>query len=202
MVRACLGLVIAGRLSNADHRLIIISSPSVWDFSNDWHITIRHPRSRFGGGDTLDHIRGPANLLWPPLVGFGTIVLGFVAGYYAGRALGLQVGTELRTFAFTVGVYNYGFIPIPVMESLFNREHVGVLLVHNVGCELAPSPGRGHPDAVRAVATGRLAPGVESRHLLGRPQHDSFQPAIGYPINSHPVCDPWSTDSPGNQTRR
>ena len=82
-------------------------------------------------------LRHPANLLWPPLVGFGTIVLGFVAGYYAGRALGLQVGTGLRTFAFTVGVYNYGFIPIPVMESLYNREHVGVLLVHNVGCELA-----------------------------------------------------------------
>jgi predicted permease len=82
-------------------------------------------------------LRHPANLLWPPLVGFGTIALGFAAGYYAGRALGLQVGTGLRTFAFTVGIYNYGFIPIPVMESLFGREHVGVLLVHNVGCELA-----------------------------------------------------------------
>jgi malate permease and related proteins len=82
-------------------------------------------------------LRNPANLLWPPLVGFGTIALGFAAGYYAGRALGLHVGTGLRTFAFTVGIYNYGFIPIPVMESLFGRGHVGVLLVHNVGCELA-----------------------------------------------------------------
>jgi len=82
-------------------------------------------------------LRDPANLAWPPLVGFGTMVLGFAVGYYAGRGLGLHVGTGLRTFAFTVGIYNYGFIPIPVMESLFNREHVGVLLVHNVGCELA-----------------------------------------------------------------
>ncbi len=82
-------------------------------------------------------LRHPANLLWPPLVGFGTIVLGFAAGYYAGRALGLHVGTGLRTFAFTVGIYNYGFIPIPLMESLFGREPLGVLLVQNMGCDLA-----------------------------------------------------------------
>jgi hypothetical protein len=82
-------------------------------------------------------LRQPANLIWPPLVGFGTIVLGFAVGYYAGRALGLHVGAGLRTFACTVGIYNYGFIPIPVMESLFGRDSVGVLLVHNVGCEMA-----------------------------------------------------------------
>jgi malate permease and related proteins len=82
-------------------------------------------------------LRSPANLVWPPLVGFGTTVLGYVAGHYVGRALGLHVGTGLRTFAFAVGVYNYGYIPVPIMESLYNREHVGVLLVHNLGCELA-----------------------------------------------------------------
>jgi predicted permease len=82
-------------------------------------------------------LRDPANIVWPPLAGFGTIVLGFAVGYYAGRAIGLQVGSGLRTFAFAVGVYNYGFIPIPLMESLFGREPLGVLLVQNMGCELA-----------------------------------------------------------------
>ena len=82
-------------------------------------------------------LREPANILWPPLAGFGTIVLGFAVGYYAGRALGLHVGSGLRTFAFTVGIYNYGFIPIPLMESLYGREPLGVLLVQNMGCELA-----------------------------------------------------------------
>jgi len=82
-------------------------------------------------------LRVPANILWPPVAGFGTIVLGFAVGYYAGRALGLHVGTGLRTFAFTVGIYNYGFIPIPLMESLFGRGPLGVLLVQNMGCELA-----------------------------------------------------------------
>ena len=55
----------------------------------------------------------------------------------AGRGLGLQVGAGLRTFAFAVGIYNYGFIPIPLMESLYGREPLGVLLVQNMGCELA-----------------------------------------------------------------
>ena len=82
-------------------------------------------------------LRDPANIGWPPLAGFLTIVLGFAVGFYAGRALGLQVGSGLRTFAFTVGIYNYGFIPIPLMESLFGREPLGVLLVQNMGCELA-----------------------------------------------------------------
>lgn len=82
-------------------------------------------------------LRVPANIVAPPLAGFITIVLGFAVGYYAGRALGLHVGSGLRTFAFTVGVYNYGFIPIPLMESLYGREPLGVLLVQNMGCELA-----------------------------------------------------------------
>jgi malate permease and related proteins len=82
-------------------------------------------------------LRDPANLVWPPLAGCVTILLGFAVGYYAGRALGLHVGAGLRTFAFAVGIYNYGFIPIPLMESLYGREPLGVLLVQNMGCEIA-----------------------------------------------------------------
>ena len=82
-------------------------------------------------------LRDPSNLVWPPVAGFATIVLGFAVGHYAGRALGLQAGAGLRTFAFAVGIYNYGFIPIPLMESIYGREPLGVLLVQNMGCELA-----------------------------------------------------------------
>jgi hypothetical protein len=82
-------------------------------------------------------LRDPSNLAWPPVAGFVSIVLGFAVGYGAGRALGLHVGSGLRTFAFAVGIYNYGFIPIPLMESLYGRGPLGVLLVQNMGCELA-----------------------------------------------------------------
>ena len=82
-------------------------------------------------------LRDPANLLWPPVTGFVTIVLGFAVGYFVGRVLGLHVGSGLRTFAFAVGIYNYGFIPIPLMESLYGRGPLGVLLVQNMGADVA-----------------------------------------------------------------
>ena len=83
-------------------------------------------------------LQGARNLVSAPLVGFGTVAGGFLLAFIAGRILGLQKGTGLRTFAFCNGIYNYGFIPIPVMLALFgDRGSMGVLLVHNVGIELA-----------------------------------------------------------------
>jgi predicted permease len=82
-------------------------------------------------------LRTPGNLVWAPFVGFVTMVLGFGVAWWAGRALGLEVGTGLRTFGFAVGIYNYSYIPIPLVSTLFGREALGVLLVHNVGCEAA-----------------------------------------------------------------
>lgn len=78
-----------------------------------------------------------SNLGPPPLVGFFTTVLGFAMGYYVGRGLGLAQGSGLRTFAFAVGIYNYGFIPIPLVGGLFGEGTLGVLFVHNIGCDLA-----------------------------------------------------------------
>jgi predicted permease len=78
------------------------------------------------------------NLLSAPLVGFFTVAGGFLIAFFAGRIIGLKKGKGLRTFAFGNGIYNYGFIPIPVMLALFgDRGTLGVLLVHNVGIELA-----------------------------------------------------------------
>jgi predicted permease len=77
------------------------------------------------------------NVFWPPLVGFMTIAGGILLAWGIGRSLGFSKGKGLRTFAFSVGIFNYGYIPIPLMQGLFGAESVGVLLVHNVGCELA-----------------------------------------------------------------
>ncbi|MFI5357787.1 MAG: AEC family transporter [Opitutales bacterium] len=79
----------------------------------------------------------PANLGWAPLVGFGTMAGGIAVCYYAARALGFTVGTGLRTFAFSAGIYNYAYITVPVMLALFGPGVLGVLFVHNVGCEAA-----------------------------------------------------------------
>ncbi len=82
-------------------------------------------------------LRQPGNLLLAPLVGFVTIAMGIYFAYYAGRAIGLTQGEGLRTFSFSTGIYNYGYIALPLMVALFGSESVGVLLVHNVGCEAA-----------------------------------------------------------------
>lgn len=82
-------------------------------------------------------LRIPSNLIFAPLLGFGVMSVQIVAGFYIGKLLGFQKGQGLRTFAFAIGVNNYGYIPIPLMEGLFGKDSIGLLLVHNVGCEAA-----------------------------------------------------------------
>lgn len=92
----------------------------------------------------LDFIVGNAalaeagNLIAAPVIGFGAIVGGFALGHVGARLLGLRRGEGQRTFAFGNGIFNFGYIPIPVMLALFeDRRGLGVLLVHNVGVEVA-----------------------------------------------------------------
>ena len=83
-------------------------------------------------------LKGGANLITAPLVGFVTTAGGFLLAYGVARLLSIKAGKGLRTFTFCNGIYNYGFIPIPVIMVLFgDRETLGVLLVHNVGVEAA-----------------------------------------------------------------
>ena len=92
----------------------------------------------------FDHVVGnqalsqPGNLLTAPLVGFGTVALGLGVALLARRVAGFTNDALAgRTFAFSVGIYNYGYVPLPLALSLFGRETAGVLIVHNVGVEIA-----------------------------------------------------------------
>ena len=82
-------------------------------------------------------LREPGNLLWAPLAGFVLTLAGIAIAFGAGRAVGLHVGTGLRTFALTVGIANYGYLPLPIMESLFGPDTRGLVLVHKLGVEAA-----------------------------------------------------------------
>lgn len=79
----------------------------------------------------------PGNLLVPPLVGFGLSLGSMFVSWHVAKALGLTVGTGLRTFAFAVGLTNYGYLPLPILDAMFGSESRAVLLVHNVGVEAA-----------------------------------------------------------------
>jgi malate permease and related proteins len=81
--------------------------------------------------------RSPAQAVLPPLVGFATAALGMGAALLVARAAGLAVGSGLRTFALSAGMYNYGYLPLPIIGGLFGEEAQAVLLVHNVGVEVA-----------------------------------------------------------------
>lgn len=82
-------------------------------------------------------LRNAGNLATMPVAGFLSLILGLFLGLYTGKLLKLTVGSGLRTFAFAVGIYNYGYIAIPLVDSLWGREHLGVLMVFNVGIEMA-----------------------------------------------------------------
>ncbi|MEN8661606.1 MAG: AEC family transporter [Lentimonas sp.] len=82
-------------------------------------------------------LRVPANAVLPPLIGFTTIVAAFGVNKLLARRLKIGNQRECRTFAFTTGMQNYGYFPIPIIALLFDRETTGVLLVHNVGVEMA-----------------------------------------------------------------
>jgi predicted permease len=80
-------------------------------------------------------LRDPSNLLLAPLSGFAVMSGCMVASLFVGRALGLTVGRGLRTFAFASGINNYGYFAISLLLAIFGPDALGVLLVHNVGCE-------------------------------------------------------------------
>lgn len=82
-------------------------------------------------------LRMPSNLIIPPLVGFTSVVAGFGMGMLVARRMKIGTSKECRTFAFTTGMHNYGYFPVPIIALLFDRETTGVLLVHNVGVEMA-----------------------------------------------------------------
>jgi malate permease and related proteins len=83
----------------------------------------------------------PENVWLPPLIGFGTVALGIPFAMLLRGATGLRDEPARRTFTLAVSIYNYGYVPMPLILSLFPgevaRKTMAVLFVHNVGVELA-----------------------------------------------------------------
>ncbi len=82
-------------------------------------------------------LRDPANLLLPPLAGFVTTVAGFGVAYLVAKQIGLEKGTGLRTFALSAGICNYSYLPLPIVGGIWGEKAQGVVLVHNLGVDLA-----------------------------------------------------------------
>lgn len=82
-------------------------------------------------------VSGVGDVLLPPLAGFLLTSVSLAIAWYAARALGLTIGHGLRTFALAVGLTNYGYLPLPLMDALFGPDSRPFLFMHNAGVEAA-----------------------------------------------------------------
>ena len=82
-------------------------------------------------------LRRSGNLIWSPLLGFavtaGSI---FIAGL-AARLWRFRTKAETKTFRFVAGIFNYGYIPVPLIATLYGANALGVLFLFNLGTEMA-----------------------------------------------------------------
>jgi predicted permease len=88
----------------------------------------------FLGNKSLDNI---GNLISAPILGFCTVVIGIVSTRIAGHFLHLNKKQQQGSFDLTVALYNYGYIPIPIILLFFGKDVLGMLFVYNVGMELS-----------------------------------------------------------------
>jgi malate permease and related proteins len=88
----------------------------------------------FLGNKALDNL---GNIVVAPILGFSTVIIGIVVSAIAAQFLGLGKRGQDRTFIACVSLYNYGYIPIPIILLFFSKEILGMLFVYNVGLELA-----------------------------------------------------------------
>ena len=82
-------------------------------------------------------LREPGNVVPPIVCGGGFVLVGLLLGWLIAPLCKLQKGTGRRTFALACSVQNYGYLPIPIMETLFPEgAWKGVLFVFTLGIEL------------------------------------------------------------------
>lgn len=77
------------------------------------------------------------NLLWAPVAGYVSVGLSMLVAAQARRWHGLTDPAAARTFVVSVGLHNYGYIPIPLCLLLFDTGTAGVLFLYMVGVEAA-----------------------------------------------------------------
>ncbi|HAI12301.1 MAG TPA: transporter, partial [Phycisphaerales bacterium] len=77
----------------------------------------------------------------PPAIGFGSTVIGYILALIVAKVFGKWIGLKSRvaqhTFALCIGTFNYGYIPMPLVDAMFDKATMGTLLVHNLGVEIA-----------------------------------------------------------------
>lgn len=69
-------------------------------------------------------------------IGFASILTGFFLAWVVSKVLKLEE-ESVRTFRFCAGIFNYGFIAIPVALAFFDSNIVVYIILFNLGVEIA-----------------------------------------------------------------
>jgi hypothetical protein len=72
-----------------------------------------------------------------PIVGFIGIAAGMLIALLFARTAALKDRKAVATFVLCAGIYNYGYVPVPLVRALFPPDTLGVLFAHNLGVEIA-----------------------------------------------------------------
>lgn len=99
-------------------------------------INVFFPALIFSNLHASEALADRANLFQAPILGALTIGMGYLICRLAAPLFGLRPGPEAGTFALTAGMYNYGFIALPLIMALFPSSTTGVLFLHNVGVDV------------------------------------------------------------------
>jgi predicted permease len=78
---------------------------------------------------------GGNNSYVAPIFGLGFICLSFFIARAVSMVSGADTVVKRRTFGLTAGLQNWGFMTIPLVAALYDRETLGVLFAHNLGVE-------------------------------------------------------------------
>lgn len=84
-----------------------------------------------------DSLRDVGLLATAAGIGFVIVAASIYLSLFASRWLRMPDVGDRRSFALTSGVYNYGYIAIPVATVLFDPATIGVMLVLSLGVEVA-----------------------------------------------------------------
>lgn len=82
------------------------------------------------------------NIIYPPITGMVVILIGLIVGliygfFVSNQWTGLKNRQQICTFAVCVGMLNYGYVPIPLIQDLYpgNDRLLAVLFMQNIGTE-------------------------------------------------------------------
>ncbi len=84
-----------------------------------------------------DALRQYGNLLWSPTLGFVVMSGSILVARLAAKLWHFPTDAQTRTFAFIAGMFNYGYIPVPLVDALYGANALAILFLFNLGSEVA-----------------------------------------------------------------